>query len=410
MSKTSDSKNVKPVVENRSFLYKIYLFFRQIWRYVIMLPFALLEALVERLALTFESSLSFRIAVTYTTLIIFLFAGFFVFLYYGIMGMFTADRIGTIVITKAQFKELVFWLVLAVSVIVLIMIYLGKMLSDKLISPVKKMADDVKKISSKDMSLRLDEEKAKDELRDLAQYFNSMMDEIQDSYDRKTQFVSDASHELRTPLSVISGYSNMLNRWGKTDPEILDESINVLISESKNMQNLVEKLLFLARSDKGTLKVEKGIVDLNDLVLEVFKEMELIVSDRRFEVDLSESDTPILANYDMIKQLIRIFIDNAIKFTDSNGLVRLVVTSENDFVGFKVIDDGIGIPKEDLPKIFDRFYRADKARASDRGGTGLGLSIAKLIIVAHGGKIHIASDEDNGTQISVRFAIAEIDS
>lgn len=386
----------------KSIFYKIYLFFRQIWRYVIMLPFALLEIFVERMALTFKSSLSFRIAVTYSVLIIFILTGFSVALYYGIT-VFFASPLGNIEITKAELKELVIWVVGAGFFISLAIISLGKKLSDKLISPVRKMAEDVKKISSKNMSLRLDENKAKDELKDLANYFNSMMDEIEISYNKKNQFVSDASHELRTPISVILGYANMLERWGKTDPSILDESIAVLISESKNMQNLVEKLLFLARSDKGTLKIDKTEVDLIEIAEEVFKETEIIVTDRKFEFIKKIKKAKISANYDMIKQLIRIFMDNAIKFTDTGGKIKLEILGSEKEITFRIVDDGIGISQSDLPKIFDRFYRADKARSSDRGGTGLGLSIAKLIIVSHEAKVHINSDEGLGTTVNITF-------
>lgn len=364
-----------------------------------MLPFTLLELFVERLAKTFASSLSFRIAASYSVLISLLLLGFLAFLYYGLSAIFGVDQGGYIVISESGKKHMVLIAALVSLFIGLMLSYLGKALSDKLISPIKNMSDEVRAISSKDLSKRLDEKAAKDELKDLALYFNIMMNDIEKSYKKRSQFVSDASHELRTPISVISGYANLLNRWGKTDASILQESIDAIISESKQMQSLVEKLLFLARSDKNELKLDTQLVDAAAIMGEVYREMQLIEKGREFSFAKSGDWHFVMANPEMLKQLLRIFVDNAVKFTDSGGKIDLRIEGGESGIQMKVKDDGIGIPEEDLPKIFDRFYRADKSRSAERRGTGLGLSIAKYIIVAHDGKVHIDSEVGEGTEV-----------
>ncbi len=296
-------------------------------------------------------------------------------------------------------------LVILNIIIIIITMIIGSSVSKKIISPIDDMTETVRAINIQKLDTRLNVKGSHDELKELAQTFNDMFDRIQESYDRQNQFVSDASHELRTPIAVIQGYANLLDRWGKNDKEVLEESIEAIKSESENMKDLIEKLLFLARADKKTQKVEKSQFYLDDLIDEVFKETKLI--DTKHEI-INKVDKKILifADRKLLKQALRIFIDNSIKFTPENGSITVEGEYYSKDKAVLVIEDtGIGIPKEDIPYIFDRFYCSDKSRSKDKGGTGLGLSIAKWIIAQHRGIVEVKSAIGVGTQISIFIPI-----
>lgn len=277
-------------------------------------------------------------------------------------------------------------------------------LASKHLKPIKTMTDQVKDMSANNLSTRLNVSGTKDELKDLALTFNQMLDDIQKSYEREKQFVSDASHELRTPIAVIKGYAGMLNRWGKDDPAILEESIQAILGETENMHSLVESLLFIARNDKGSLKMDLAEFNLSDLIFEIAKETNLI--DKQHDiVESIDKNLFVYGSIDKLKQALRIFVDNSIKYTPEKGEIKISLRATQSQYVVELSDNGIGISKEDLPHIFDRFYRADKSRTklkdNQHGGTGLGLSIAKIIIEQHGGAIHVDSELNHGTTFTI---------
>jgi len=276
------------------------------------------------------------------------------------------------------------------------------------LKPIHVMTEEVKSLSTSDLSERLQVNGTRDELKDLALTFNGMMDEIEESYGKQRQFVSDASHELRTPIAVIKGYADLLNRWGKDDPEVLTEGIEAIRSETDFMQSLVESLLFLARRDRGTLKMEMSEFSLSELMEEITKETRMI--DKTHEIDGRFDMCPtVYASYDKLKQAIRVFVDNSIKYTPEGGEIRLSLRETKQTYAIQIEDNGIGIAKEDQPHIFDRFYRADKSRTrlgdetQKTQGTGLGLAIAKVIVEQHGGEIYLESELNKGTSITLFF-------
>ncbi len=288
-----------------------------------------------------------------------------------------------------------------VSGLVLI-IFIGSKSSKKILAPIDSMTKMVQEITINDLDKRLDVKGSKNELKDLALTFNETLNRLQESIDKQNQFVSDASHELRTPIAVIQGYANMLDRWGKLDKEVLDESIDAIKNESESMKNLVESLLFLARGDKHTQKVEKKDFSLNSLIEEVITETKLIDDNHIITIEKNEVIT-INADRGLIKEALRVFLDNSIKYTPAGGNIKLSSFVENKKVTLVIEDTGMGIAKEHLPHIFDRFYRTDKSRTRESGGTGLGLSIAKWIIDNHSGTISIDSKIDEGTKITIKF-------
>lgn len=238
------------------------------------------------------------------------------------------------------------------------------------------------------------------DLQGLEDAINSMLTRMHDAYRQQAQFVSDASHELRTPIAVIQGYIKMLDRWGKDDETVLEESIAAIKAETEHMKTLVEQLLFLARGDSGRQQMSPEPMDLAALMAEVLEEYRMI--DENHEWRQGRLDpAPVDADPALIKQAARVLVDNAARYTPEGGSIRLSSGVEDEGCWFEVQDGGIGIDAEDVPRIFDRFFRADPARARQSGGTGLGLSIARWIVERHGGHFQVLSRPELGTRIRV---------
>ena len=240
------------------------------------------------------------------------------------------------------------------------------------------------------------------EMLDLEKAINNLLDRMRDSYRQQSRFVSDASHELRTPIAVLQGYVNMLDRWGKNDEKILEESIEAIKGETEHMKKLVEQLLFLARGDSGRTKLNMEIFSLNEMIQEVFEESAMIDTSHRYVLKCSEDDISARGDLAMLKQTLRILLDNAAKYTPEGDeiILRTGINDKGD-PSFIIQDEGIGIAGSDVPHVFERFFRSDPARNKDGGGTGLGLSIAKWIIDKHGGYFNVLSREEIGTRITV---------
>lgn len=279
-------------------------------------------------------------------------------------------------------------------------IILGYSISKKMLEPIDYITKAADNISINNLKERIEVTGPDDELKRLGNTFNKMIDRLQGAFDRQTQFVSDASHELRTPIAVIQGYANLLDRWGKDDRQALEKSIHAIKLETSNMENLVEKLLFLAKGDSGNQKIEKSAFWLNELILDVVSESKLIDPSHIISSDKNDI-VSIFADYKMIKQMLRIFIENSIKFTPAKGKIDISSEIVNKTVKITISDSGEGIPKGEIQNIFDRFYIVDKSRSKEKGGTGLGLSIAKWIVAVHKGNINVVSEEGNGTKITI---------
>lgn len=270
--------------------------------------------------------------------------------------------------------------------------------------PIREMTDIVRGISENNLNLRLNIGGSKDELKELAITFNDMMNRIEEDYNRQKQFVSDASHELRTPIAVIQGYVDMLNRWGKNDKEVLQESIDAIKNESENMKDLVNKLLFLARNDRGTLIFQKEEFSLTEMLIETVKETQIIDGSHRINYDIKK-EISLYADRKRIKQAVRIFIDNAIKYTPNEGEITISLNNDNNYISISIKDTGIGMSKQELKSAFNRFYRSDKSRTKEKGGHGLGLAIAKIIIFGHNGKIKVRSKPSEGSEFKILLKI-----
>ena len=273
-------------------------------------------------------------------------------------------------------------------------------LDKRVLAPIRDITDMAATLSASNLSNRINIAGMKNELKDLASVINTMLDRIERSYNSQKQFVSDASHELRTPIAVIQGYIRMLKRWGKDDKTVLEEAITAIDQEASGMKELVESLLFLARHDKKTLLMEMETFDPVDVVSELHREAAMVTPEDTFLFEPADHCL-IEADRGMMKQVMRILLDNAVKYTPKGGTITMGVRKEAHGCTLTMSDNGAGIPQEELPKIFERFYRSDSARKAESSGHGLGLSIARIIVIAHGGKLQVRSKVGVGTTFSI---------
>lgn len=242
------------------------------------------------------------------------------------------------------------------------------------------------------------------ELGGLEAAVNNMLKRLEESKRKQIRFVDDASHELRTPIAVIQGYVNMLDRWGKDDPKVMEESITAIKHESEHMKTLIDQLLFLARGDMERHVIHRMPLDTNELLEEVAEESRMIDAEHEYVFETDGQPHPINADPAMIKQAMRILTDNASKYTPPNGTIKFRTYEKDGQVCMEVSDTGIGIPNDELPRIFDRFYRGQNLRGESGSGSGLGLSIAKWIVEEHSGTITAISSEGIGTKMTVTLA------
>ena len=223
--------------------------------------------------------------------------------------------------------------------------------------------------------------------------------QISESFLRQQRFVNDVSHELRTPLTIIRGYVDLLESSGMNDPELFKEAVTSIKNSAQNMQNLVESLLFLARADQGRQPLTKVPIDLDELLK---KFVESYHSPR-----VKVSKLPrcrILADADFIKKMFSAFLDNALRYSTPDTPVKIELTTSGNTAILKFIDKGIGISAEDREKIFDKFYRTDKARtrlSDEENSVGLGLSIAKWIADRHDIRISVKSKLGEGSTFTL---------
>jgi two-component system sensor histidine kinase ArlS len=242
------------------------------------------------------------------------------------------------------------------------------------------------------------------ELAALTETINEMLVRINQAVILQTEFVSNASHELRTPISVIQGYVNLLDRWGKNDPATLQESIDAIKDETENMKILVENLLFLARGDSDNIQLMLEQVHVRVLFEEIIKETALIDQDKKVNIHCDESIS-MLADRQLIKQAIRIVMDNALKYSIKDATIFMRASIQDKELVISITDEGIGISPQSIDKVFDRFYRDEQARVIKTKGAGLGLSIAKWIVQKHQGNIQIVSRQNIGTKVSITLPI-----
>ncbi|WP_058308357.1 ATP-binding protein [Gracilibacillus massiliensis] len=240
--------------------------------------------------------------------------------------------------------------------------------------------------------------KGKDEISEMQHSYNAMITRIDENIQKQERFVSDASHELRTPLSVITSYAELLKRRGKDKPEIFDEATEAIISESDRMKHLTDQMLLLAKNqNQENLHFEE--VNINSVTRGVIRSLSLAYKRNISFHETIDKEIKICADKMKVHQAIYILVDNACKYSEKEVIVS--TADEGSQVSLSVTDRGEGLSEEDQKHIFERFYRADKARSRKAGGAGLGLAICHQIIQAHGGSIIISSQPGNGSRFTI---------
>jgi two-component system, OmpR family, sensor kinase len=290
------------------------------------------------------------------------------------------------------------------------------LLARKALSPVSAIVTAAHRITEGDRSKRLPVANSKDEIGDLAATINGMLSQLEktltrleETLDRQRRFVADASHELRTPLTSIHGYAQVLEEWALRDPQIGPESVAAIKRESERMKELVENLLELARGDEG-MKLHLKDDNLTEVVEEAAESARAAWNGK---VHI-ERPTPkqgvqrvrALFDRDRLRQALSILLDNAVKYTSDGGRVTIRIVEEDGSVGVEVSDTGIGIPEDQIPHVFQRFYRAEEARSTE--GLGLGLSIARQIAEDHGGSIEVRSKPREGSTFILRIPRSKV--
>lgn len=288
---------------------------------------------------------------------------------------------------------LTYVLLFSSAVILIPTIIASIVLSRFLLTPIQRLKDTMQRnIHNKNWQKINVEKRSRDEIYEMEITFNEMIDSLKANFEKQEAFVSNASHELKTPIQIIKSYAQLIERQGKKRPELLDESVDAIDSEADRMQKLVEQLLLLAKHKSENKKQE---VNIREIVEQVIQTIQNAYPARRIQFDAENGNYEAFGNIDQLKQIPYILIENALKYSEDDVLVSMYSNAGKSFIQFK--DFGEGIASEEQEKIFDRFYRIDRARNRETGGTGLGLAIAKEIIETHGGKITVESEIGKGS-------------
>lgn len=296
---------------------------------------------------------------------------------------------------------------LAISVV------LSLLLAKAIVTPIQKLTQAANKVASGDFSQK-PETNAKDEIGVLTQTFNEMADRLENTLDSLTrseamrkEFVANVSHELRTPITNIRSYAETLQDNQDIPDETRRNFLNVIVSESDRMTKIVQDLLTLSRFDAGSFEFNFERFSFKSSIEDVYSAMQLEAQKHSHTFTLEfKTDIPdIVGDRARIEQVLMNMVSNAIKYTKDGGFIRITAGQDGSNVWVTVKDNGIGIPEEDVPKVFDRFYRVDKARSRESGGTGLGLSIAHEIVHRHQGMVGLTSRLGKGTSITVTLPV-----
>lgn len=280
----------------------------------------------------------------------------------------------------------------------------GVFLAGRALKPVGQMARIAQDIEESDLSRRIPVQ-SKDELGRLASTLNQMIQRLEKAFKRQRQFTGDASHELRTPLTVIQAEATLALEKERPASEYR-QSLDLVSHEAKHMSRVIDQLLTLARADSGNEHLLLEEIELRDLLVDLSVDAEILCRDKGLEFRLEPmGSVRVKGDRARLRELFLNLLGNAIRYTPSGGTVSLSLTRDGDTAVAAVTDTGIGIPEKDIPLIFERFYRVDKARARQEGGAGLGLAICRHIAEVHGGAIKVESHVGTGSTFSVWLPI-----
>lgn len=302
-------------------------------------------------------------------------------------------------------RDLLVLLLVLTPIVVLVAGIGGYLLMSQPLKPVVSLTAKAERIGVGELGERLPVIPTGDELERLSHALNRMIGRLEDALDHNRRFSADVSHELRTPLTILRGELEHVIQLRDLQPEVSD-SVGSALEEIERLANIIESLLTISRLDSGGAGIEYNPFDLSALARTTTEQMQLLASEKNISLTCTSAG-PIQAVGDetRIKQVLVNLLDNAIKYTRTNGHVVIITSTEGNTAVLKVSDDGVGIPAESLPHVFERFYRAEKARSRGVGGFGLGLSLVDAICRAHGGAVSVESIEGQGTTVTVKLPL-----
>ena len=314
------------------------------------------------------------------------------------------NRMAKLTEVKKQLQKLYIQLLIMEALVAIGLAYFISRLISK---PIEQIHDIIASINEDNIdSKRLIIPKKNDEFAVVSQLFNELLDKISFYISQQKHFVEDVSHELRTPVAIVEGHLKLLNRWGKDDPEVLEESLEASLAEIKRMKTLVQEMLDLSRAPQVREQYKDATTEVVDTLTQIVSNFKVLYLDFTFVLDIdSKADllSPIYRNH--FEQVIIILLDNAVKYSTNRKEIIVSLSTVADQVEIGIQDFGMGLSEEDKKKVFSRFYRVDKARSRERGGNGLGLSIAKELIEGYNGSISLTSHLDQGTVFKVKLPI-----
>ena len=308
------------------------------------------------------------------------------------------------------FADLEMFMLLTDLLSIIFSVGISAFISRKILQPVKNVTALANKITLENERERVKDRiplpPSNDEITELAKTFNKMLDLMQSDIARHKEFVSNAAHELRTPLTVIEGYVDILKKYGDKDKSLRDESVDVIGEETQNIQMLLKNLRLITRNDDDALELNKEYFDLSEIVSNAFRRATTTAGNNH-EVKLIQNDSAqIYGDKAAILQILRIFLDNAIKYTPSGGVIKLSSVKKDDEILLSISDTGIGIAKENFDKIFERGIRlSENSLVNKTKGSGIGLFIAKIIADGHDIIIDVESTLGKGTTFTLKIPL-----
>ncbi|WP_431810940.1 sensor histidine kinase [Lysinibacillus sp. FW12] len=280
---------------------------------------------------------------------------------------------------------------------------IGYYLANYLMKPLRELRASMKKVMDQGFNEPIQlTYTSHDEIGDLLKMYNAMMNELQISFTKQQQFVADASHELRTPIQAIEGHLSLLKRWGKNDPAILEESIDTSLSEIARMRKMIEELLELARREEKDHASEANALVVLQAVID---ELKLVHPQARILLSKHGEIGPLFITENALSQIVRNIIENAIRYCEKIPEIQISISVAGNYACLEIADNGIGIAQDNIPFIFDRFYRVDEARNRQIGGTGLGLSISKMLLEKYNATVEVKSEVNIGTVFFLKIPL-----
>jgi two-component system, OmpR family, sensor histidine kinase BaeS len=289
---------------------------------------------------------------------------------------------------------------------ILVSLGLTVILSKRIATPLQQMSKVAKEMTKGNYRAEVSVI-GQDEVAQLGDAINALAANLNHLDTSRKAFLADVAHELRTPMSYIRGYSQVLDEGLFETQDEKRKYIRIIHDEAKRLESLVNDLFVLAQGDAQMLAMDKQSIEVGELISSVAERMRRKAEDKGIDIKVSSSDNLVLyAEGTRLEQVLVNLVDNAIRYTRAQGHIELRLRKVGDFAEIAVSDTGVGIPKEELPHIWERMYRVEKSRSRERGGTGLGLAIVKQIVEAHGGTVDAQSEENRGTTITVRLPVS----